>query len=160
MEVLIWESRLPFLKKLLGVLSMKYPRSPKETVGGIVYFGRMIDKIRLMEGGELHADLHANLGKGFDERCCHFLGVDYAAVRDCVHSGADDERVLAWCFENGKRPSDEEIEVWNEFMRKRGWNDASSEILVRRKKEGGFEAREEIQTIFQYIDADEGRPVA
>ncbi|MFM8364979.1 MAG: DUF5069 domain-containing protein, partial [Verrucomicrobiota bacterium] len=25
---------------------MKYPRSPKETVGGIVYAGRMIDKIR------------------------------------------------------------------------------------------------------------------
>jgi hypothetical protein len=32
-----------------------------------------------------------------------------------------------------------------------------SEILIRRKKESGFETRDEIQTMFDYIDADEGR---
>jgi len=34
---------------------MKIPelRSPYEKVGGIVYFGRMIDKIRLHEAGQL-----------------------------------------------------------------------------------------------------------
>ena len=60
---------------------MKYPRSPKEQVGGIVYFGRLADKIRLMAAGELHPDLHANLGKGFDERCVSFLEVGYEALR-------------------------------------------------------------------------------
>jgi hypothetical protein len=33
-----------------------------------------------------------------------------------------------------------------------------TEILLRRKKESGFETRDDIQTLFQYIDADEGRP--
>ena len=42
-------------------------------------------------------------------------------------------------------------------MLKRGWNDALTEKLIQRKKESGFEARDEIQTMFQYIDADEGR---
>lgn len=136
---------------------MKYPKSPQETVGGIVYFGRMVEKIRLMDAGQLHPDLHANLGKGFDERCVHFLHVSYPALRGQVAGGLSDEALLEWCFANGKRPTDEEIEVWNDFMRKRGWNDDVQEILVRRKKESGFENRDEIQTMFQYIDADEGR---
>ena len=42
-------------------------------------------------------------------------------------------------------------------MRKRGWNDEVSEILERRKKEAGMTDRSDIQTAFQFIDADEGR---
>ena len=42
-------------------------------------------------------------------------------------------------------------------MRKHGWNDKASEILVRRKTESGMAGRSEIQTMFAYIDADEGR---
>ena len=136
---------------------MKYPRSPQEKIGGIVYFGRMVEKLRLMAAGELHPDLHANLGKGFDARCVSFLGVDYAALREKVLEGLTDEQTLDWCFISGIRPTDEQIEVWNEFMCKRGWNDEASETLNRRKKESGFEARTELQTMFQYIDADEGR---
>ena len=136
---------------------MKYPKSPSEKAGGIVYFGRMAEKIRLMAAGNLHPELHANLGKGFDERCVDFLGVKYEALREKVLEGLSDEQALEWCFENGTRPSGEQIEVWNGFMSKRGWNDEASEILVRRKKESGFESRDEIQTMFNYIDADEGR---
>ena len=42
-------------------------------------------------------------------------------------------------------------------MRKRGWNDEVSETLKRRKKESGMAGRSEIQTMFAFIDADEGR---
>jgi hypothetical protein len=42
-------------------------------------------------------------------------------------------------------------------MLKRGWNDAGSEMVALRKKESGFENRGDIQTMFAYIDADEGR---
>ena len=136
---------------------MKYPKSPQEKVGGIVYFGRMVEKIRLMAAGELHPDLHANLGKGFDERCTSFLGVKYEALRGKVLEGLSDAQALEWSFENGLRPTDEQIEIWNAFMSKRGWDDEVAEILARRKKESGLESRNDIQTMFQYIDADEGR---
>lgn len=136
---------------------MKYPKSPQEKTGGIVYFGRMVEKIRLLAAGELHPDLHANLGKGFDERCVDFLGVKYGDLRDQVIEGLNDQQALEWCFANGTKPTDEQTEVWNGFMSKRGWNDEVTEILVRRKKESGFESRADIQTMFQYIDADEGR---
>jgi gluconokinase len=136
---------------------MKYPKSPQEKVGGIVYFGRMAEKIRLHSIGELHPDLHANLGKGFDERCVNFLGVGYEALRERTLAGLNDEQALEWCFANGQQPTGEQIEVWNDFMRKRGWNDELSEILARRIKENGFENRTDIHTMFDYINADEGR---
>jgi hypothetical protein len=44
-------------------------------------------------------------------------------------------------------------------MRKRGWNDDVTPTLNRRKKEEGMEDRAEIVTMFQFIDADEGRPI-
>jgi len=39
-------------------------RSPSEKVGGLFYFGRMLDKIRFHAKGELPPDYHQNLGKG------------------------------------------------------------------------------------------------
>lgn len=139
---------------------MKYPRSPREKVGGIVYFGRMIDKIRLMAAGDLHPDLHKNLGIGFDERCTAFLKVPYSDLAEAVRGGLSDEAALDWAFAHGRKPDAEDIEVWNDFMQKRGWNDALSEILAKRKAESGFSDRDEIRTMFDYIDADEGRPVS
>ena len=132
-------------------------RSPFAKVNGLVYFGRMLDKIRTHAKGDLPEDYQANLGKGFDANCVQFLRVDYSDLMDQVKEGGADEDVLQWCFNNGRRPSEEEIYVWNEFMRKRGWNDEVSETLKRRKKEAGMAGRSEIETMFGFIDADEGR---
>jgi hypothetical protein len=136
---------------------MKVPKSPHVALQGIVYFPRMLEKIRLHGAGELREDLHANLGKGFDDRCCKFLQVSYEQIAAQVKAGSSDEQVLDWCFAQGFKPSEEQIEVWSEFMRKRGWDDAGTEMLIKRKAEGGFTARGDIDTMFKYIDADEGR---
>ena len=132
-------------------------RSSAEKVSGIVYFGRMLDKIKLHAKGELPADYVPNLGKGFDRRCTAFLRVDYSAVVERVGKGGSDDEILQWCFEQGQKPSEDEVHVWNEFMRKVGWNDDTTETLTRRKQEGKMAARSEIQTMFELIDADEGR---
>ncbi|PYJ71457.1 MAG: DUF5069 domain-containing protein [Verrucomicrobia bacterium] len=126
-------------------------RSPSEKVGGLFHFGRMLDKIRLHAKGELPSDYHANLGKGFDEKCVKFLRVNYNQLVERVKQGSTDDKILQWCFDNGRRPNEDDIYVWNEFMRKRGWNDEVSEIVNRRAD------RSDIQTAFQFIDADEGR---
>jgi len=137
--------------------AMKYPPSPQLLTDGIVYFARLTGKIRLHATGELPPDFHANLGKRFDRRCVDFLGVSYEALREKVAGGLDDAQALEWCFAHGTKPTAGQIEVWNGFMTKCGWNDELSEILARRKKESGFESRDDIQTMFQYLDADEGR---
>ncbi|HEX4707365.1 MAG TPA: DUF5069 domain-containing protein [Candidatus Udaeobacter sp.] len=132
-------------------------RSPSGKVGGLFYFGRMLDKIRVHARDELPSDYHANLGKGFDEKCVTFLRVAYGKLVERVKQGGTDEEMLHWCFDVGRRPSDNDVYVWNEFMRKRGWNDEVSEMVVRRKAEAGMIDRSDIQTSFQFIDADEGR---
>ena len=132
-------------------------RSPYEKLGGIHYLPRMIDKIRLHAAGELPAEYHGNLGSGFDARCLSFLWVEYPALVERVKAGGTDEEILEWAFAQGRKPSDEEIEIWNEFMRKRGWNDEATPMLQRRLRENGLEERTDIQTFFAYIDADEGR---
>ena len=132
-------------------------RSPCEKVGGLVYFGRMLDKIRSHATGELPPDYQANLGKGFDGSCVRLLQVDYDQLVERAKQGGTDDEILRWCFSMGRQPSDDEIRVWNEFIRKRGWNDEVSETLERRKKEAGMAARSEIETMFAFIDADERR---
>ncbi|HWM24408.1 MAG TPA: DUF5069 domain-containing protein [Chthoniobacterales bacterium] len=135
-------------------------RSPGAKVGGLVYFGRMLDKIRVHAKGELPADYHPKLGSGFDGWCVDLLRVDYGELVERVKTGGTDEEILDWCFAKGRKPPDGEIRIWNEFMRKRGWNDDLSETLTRRKKEAGLAGRSEIRTMFDFIDADEGRPIA
>jgi gluconokinase len=83
--------------------------------------------------------------------------VNYDELAERVKKGGTDEEILQWCFSVGRRPSDDDLYVWNEFMRKRGWNDEVSETLKRRKAEAGMTYRADIQTAFQFIDADEGR---
>lgn len=132
-------------------------RSPAAKLRGIVYVGRMIDKIRASAAGKLPPEYQANLGTGFDANCTTFLHIDYRQLVDRVNHGGSDEDVIQWCFAMGREPSADEIQVWNEFMRKRGWNDEVAEFLTRRKKEAGMAGRSEIRTMFEYIDVDEGR---
>lgn len=138
-------------------MSAPFPRSPHSKVGGLVYFGRMLDKIRLHSRGTLPADYIPNLGREYDLRCVNLLGVEYASLVERTLQGGTDEEVLEWCCQTGRRPNEEQLEVWNEFMRKRGWNDVATPRLHQRLAEGGFQDRTDIQTIFDYIDLDEGR---
>ena len=132
-------------------------RSSYEKVGGIVYFGRMLDKIRLQAAGKLPEgyNLGTQVWTWFDARCTRFLGVNYEALAQRALSGGTDEEILNWCFEHGRRPSEEEIEVWNEFMSKRGWRDSSSSALEEAKRNRGFGGRDDIQTAFEFHKADE-----
>jgi hypothetical protein len=132
-------------------------RSPRVGVGGLVYFGRMVDKVRLEQTGKLPEDYRANLGEGFDKACCDFLGVSYEKLRTRVREGGTDEEILDWCGKVGRARDLEEKRIWGAYLAKRGWRDEMADRLIFRKKEAGWEKRDEIQTFFDYIDADEGR---
>jgi gluconokinase len=140
---------------------MKIPRlrSPHEKLGDIVYFGRMLDKIRLHAEGKLPVDYHKALGGGFDARCCAFLGVKYEDVVVRVRLGGEDADMLEWCLTNGRKPSPDDIEIWNSYLRKRGWRDDASQRLAERKKEFNISHRDDIQTFFDLLDVDEDNEI-
>jgi hypothetical protein len=143
---------------------MKVPglRSAYDEVGGIVYFGRMLDKIRLQARGALPAGYNVGTKEwyDFDSRCTRFLGVKYAPLRKRALQGGSDLQILRWCFRHGRKPSAEEIEIWNTFMRKRGWRDSSSPGLEHDKRAAGLAKRADLVTWFDLFDADEGRKKA
>lgn len=141
---------------------MSFPlRSPRDLVGGIAVFGRILDKIRLnAKEGRLPEGYHLGYLPGsrtFDERVCKFLGVDFNALTRRTLEGGTDEEILEWCCQNGTRPTAEQIEIWNGFMHKRGWRDAASAGLVKQRAEAGLGHREDLVTFFDMMDVEEGR---
>jgi hypothetical protein len=133
--------------------------SPYDAVNGFVYFPRLLSKIRLHAAGRLHADFVNNLGKAFDDRCCQYLGVSYPDLRNWVlaHPAATDAEAHEWAQSRGRRLSVNDVEIWNGFMTKRGWRDEANEVLLRRLKENGLGADAGVDTMFDYIEVDEGR---
>jgi hypothetical protein len=136
---------------------MKFPRSAYDKVGGMVYFPRMLDKIRLLAAGELPSDYHVNLGRAMDLRTCRFLHVEYAAVAEQVRAGATDEAVWQWCAQHGRVLNEIDLMIYNGFSTKRGLKDEVSEELEESKKKSGLAGRADIQTFFDYFEADEKR---
>jgi gluconokinase len=138
----------------------RYPRSAYEKTHGLVYFARMIDKIRLHHAGDLPKAYFPYLGEGFDGRCCRFLAIDYDALQERVLKGGSNEDILNWCFETGRHPTEEQIAIWNAFATKRGWRDeidGGTEILEKHKAEADLKHRTDIVTFFDFYDVDEKR---
>jgi len=140
-------------------LRMRTPITDHVKTKGLIYFSRMLDKIRLKAAGELPPGYFTGVEDPthFDARCARFLGVNYEDLVTRTLEGGSDEEVLEWCFARGRRPTQEEIEIWNAFILKRGWRDAGSEDLAASKNEAGFDDRNDIQTWVDLHDAEEGR---
>ncbi len=140
---------------------MSFPiHSPRQQVYGIVVFARIVDKIRLHAEGKLPDGYHIGPMPGnrtFDDRLCKFLDVSFEALSARVLEGGNYEEIMDWCFEHGRKPDAEQIEVWNGFMMKRGWRDSGSESLHQQRIEAGFGAWHDIMTYFDLMDAEEGR---
>jgi gluconokinase len=135
-------------------------RSSYAKVGRLVYFGRLLDKIRLQSADKLPADYHANLGLGFDARTCAFLGIAYADLKTRVLSGGTDDEILAWAHTHGTPRTDDECNLWSRFMMKIGWRDDRHTVLQDRIASYGLTGKP-IETFFDLNEFDEGRdPVA
>ena len=139
-------------------------RSCYAKVGRFIYFGRMLDKIRLHAERKLPEEYVVLLGDSqfytLDGRCCRFLGVPYAEIRGRTLQGGSDEEILAWAHERGTPRTDEECHMWNRFIAKLGWRDERSHLLPQRIIDSGITDKT-VETIIDHIEYDEGRdPVA
>lgn len=135
-------------------------RSCYAKVGRLIYFGRMLDKIRLHAADKLPADYTAQLGDTqfytLDGRCCRFLGVPYSALQTRVLEGGTDEEILNWVHARGTVRTAEECHMWNRFIAKLGWRDERSAVLPQRIQDSGLSGKP-IETLIDHIEYDEGR---
>src|SRR5437879_13214381 len=100
-------------------MKMQTPVSDRVETKGLVYFARMLDKIRLKARGELPHDYFVGVDDDptmFDARCTRFLGVDYNELVDRTLKGGSDEEILKWCFGRGRKESEEVDMIWDELL--------------------------------------------
>ena len=130
-------------------------------IKGIVHFGRMLDKMRLAAAGKLPPDWEASRGvkapTSFDSFCCKFLQINYAALEaETLKGDRSDEQLLEWAFQHGHKPTEEEIEIWNRYDQALIGTDSATKRLNERLAQIGL-ASGTVQTMFEFIDLDEGR---
>lgn len=147
-------SRFARMLYSIQIPTMK-PKSPQTETGGLRYFARMLDKIRLQADGTLDPEYQENLGRGADMRLIKFLRIEYNKLQDRVREGGTDEEILEWCYSTGRRLYKNDVEIWNGFISKLGWNDFASNHLAKCKTEAGLADRDEIQTLSQLFDVEE-----
>ena len=136
------------------------PRTDYIETKGLIYFARMLDKIRLNADGRLAPGYFVGVADDptfFDARCTRFLGINYDELVERTLQGGSDEEILDWCFERGRKPGEEEILIWNAFLSKRGWRDDASADLETAKKRSGLSDHDDIQTWVDLHDVEEER---
>ncbi len=134
-------------------------RSPYDrTAGDLHHLGRMLDKIRLMQAGQLPEGFLRNYGLtvGLDGQLCGFLNVKFEDVEARVKEGGTDAEIVEWIFARGLRPNRAQGHVWNEHARKLGWNDRVTSYLKKIKQEAGM-ADHPACTSFDLIELSEER---
>jgi hypothetical protein len=79
-------------------LTMRPPRAPRETLAGLAFMPRTIDKLRAeMPGGNMGTYL--NRPDGLSAFMCKRIGVDMDELRAVVTSAPDEDAVAVWLRE-------------------------------------------------------------
>jgi len=153
---------LPFLYvcRLMSIASLdltkEFPRSPRETVGGYVIAGRMLDKCRAViagTNGEYHFDCP------LDNMFLSFVEITADDFKTFVATGADDAAVAEWIQANAKKRPAAEIVQWNNDLRDK--RISTMPIELQEFLEGyipeNIPAGKIVRVWFDVYDIEEGR---
>jgi len=142
-------------------MSTQFPVSDHVKTRGVVYFARMVDKIRLHAAGQLSVAYVGHLGfadtTSFDARFCKFWELDYEAVKARTLKGGTVEAIFDDLFAGRQPLNAEQVFVWNLFLLKRGWRDSGTPGVIAEKAASGFAGRADVQTYVDIHDVEEGR---
>lgn len=134
-------------------LTKRAPRSARVRLGGYVILPRMLDKGRATIAGT-NGDYHYDCP--MDQRFLSFVGVDAAALKEQLATGAGDGEILNWIIANGKHPrTDGEIRSWTETATERTPGDPESRTYFNDIQVKCAPLREDICTWFDLLDADD-----
>lgn len=114
-------------------MSEQYPRSPKVRLGDIAHLGRIIDKIRLRQAGQIQD--YNYLTVGFDRYLLNFLELDASAFEQKVRDGGTDQEILDWVQAHMKNHSQEEIAQWNQRIEASGPMDEAGKARFQQRLE-------------------------
>ena len=140
----------------------QYPRSPKEQVGGLCHLGRLIDKVRMRNAGQIQD--YNYLTVGFDKYLLDKLEIKGEDFEKRVLQGGTDAEIAEWVRANGKALTDEEKAEWNNMVLTFGPKAPMAQqafdknlAAIAEKRGVTVEQLPSIKTWFELIEHDEGR---
>lgn len=140
----------------------QYPRSPKEQVGGLCHLGRLIDKVRMRNAGQIQD--YNYLTVGFDKYLLDKLEIKGEDFEKRVLQGGTDSEIAEWVRVNGKALTDEEKAEWNNMVLTFGPKAPMAQqafdknlAAIAQKRGVTVEQLPSIKTWFELIEHDEGR---
>jgi hypothetical protein len=139
-------------------LTKNAPRSPNDKLAGIVSLKRTIDKSKANDEGHL-GEYHYDCPH--DRPLFEFLGTNAAEFGAKVRELKTDNAIAKWVEENGLRDkSSAEIDAFNAARRR--WHPdpgTDSDAFFKQTLVSIAPDRKDIETWFDLLDLDEGRPV-
>jgi hypothetical protein len=136
-------------------LRSRFPRSVRETVGGHVHLGRMIDKCRAVLAG-MQGDYVYPCP--MDERLLQFAGISSEDFC-CAVQGRTDEELMEWFRLNATPHSQSEIDAWNETFLAVEPDTEDKRAYFKHMRDAIDPRRTDITTWADLLDLDEQRPV-
>jgi Domain of unknown function (DUF5069) len=140
----------------------QYPRSPKEQVGGLCHLGRLIDKVRMRNAGQIQD--YNYLTVGFDKYLLDKLDIKGEDFEKRVRQGGTDAEIADWVKANGKALTDQEKTEWNNMVLTFGPKVEMAQkafdrnlTAIAEKRGVPVEQLAHIKTWFELIEHDEGR---
>jgi hypothetical protein len=136
-------------------LRRKFPRSPKERLGGYAHVARIIDKARASNGGTLGEYIY---NCPMDQSWFELTGITAAAFAEAVKSRTD-QQMVEWITQYAKPHSPEEIDAWNRTLLGRTPSSPESRQRFVETRQKLASTRTDIVTWPDLIDLEEGRSV-
>ncbi len=138
-------------------LTKDVPRSPYESLAGIVFLPRAIDKARAEIAGTLGEYIALT---GQSERVFELLDVSADEFVEAVRARATDAEMAVWAAERLASKSVEDLAAWNSWMMSRAPINAEQWARHNHYLEAmGKSDRLDIYRAFDRLDLDEGRDV-
>ncbi|MGH8047807.1 MAG: DUF5069 domain-containing protein [Chthoniobacterales bacterium] len=132
-------------------LTLRAPRSPRVRLGGYAILPRVLDKARATLAGTAGEYIYGN---PLDHFFLGFTGLTPEDLLEPVKAGASDWDVLQWVNARAKR-APHEIRAWSAFVESMPIGDAGDLAWFADQSKRLNPARTDIQTIIDYLDADD-----
>jgi len=134
-------------------LTQRPPRSPRVRLGGYAMLARVLDKARASLVGKAG---DYKYGNPMDQHFFAFAGITQGALLEQVKTGAGDWALLLWVNANAlPKRAPHEIRAWSAWLETMPVGEAEDLEWVAAQAKRINPARTDLQTIMDYLDADD-----
>ena len=134
-------------------LTQRPPRSPRVRLGGYAMLARVLDKARASLTGKAG---DYKYGNAMDQHFFAFTGIAQDAQLEQVKTGAGDCALLLWVNANASpKRAPHEIRAWSAWLETMPVGEAEDLEWFAAQAKRINPARTDLQTIMDYLDADD-----